>query len=457
LKYSKFLPIIFFFITFSIFFVVGGYWTQHQRPAGDEPHYLIIAQSLIADRDFDLKNNYDNRDYSRWGYPTEVLDRHISPNNQGGHQYSVHNIGWPVLFAPALKLGGRFGVVLFAEILAALLAVNIFLFVYKFTKNLSVSLITSIPTIFALPIIIYAFQSFNEIAAALLIFYSFRKIYEKTDLKIELLLVILAISFLFWLHTKYLSASFMLLILFLITYRKEKIFFYFAIGIYLLSLSGMLALFKIWYGGYLPNAQYPSQFGISLSNLPQGGLGLLLDQAFGLLVYSPIYIISLAGLVLLWKKDRRLALMIIFVFLAVFLLAASAAQYLGFSPVGRFFTPVIALLILPIANAYDRGKTFTKVFFWLACLWGLLSSYFLIRYPDLAYNISSGKFLNGLSSKLIDFTKFFPKMINLENYPTLTHRNIILVLAWIGIILLINILVFRDSLSRNARHKSCYQ
>ena len=453
MKYSKFLPVILFLITFSIFFVVGHYWTQHQRPAGDEPHYLIIAQSLIADRDFDLKNNYDNRDYSQWGYPTEVLDRHISPNNQGGHQYSVHNIGWSMLLAPALKWDGRFGVVLLTEILTALLAANIFLFVYKFTKNLSVSLITYIPTIFALPILIYAFQSFNEMAAALLIFYSFRKIYEKTDLEVEMVLVILAISFLFWLHTKYLSVSLMLLILFLIIYRKEKTYFYFAIGVYLLSLSGMLTLFKIWYGGYLPNAQYPSQFGISLSNLPQGGLGLFLDQAFGLLVYSPIYIISLAGLVLLWKKDRRLALMIIFVFLAVFLLAASAAQYLGFSPVGRFFVPVIDLLILPIAIAYEKGKTFTKVFFWFSLSWGLLSSYFLIRYPDLAYNISSGKFLNALSSKLIDFTKFFPKMINLENYPTLSHRDIVLILGWIGIILLINILVLRDFLSRNARHK----
>jgi hypothetical protein len=32
---------------------------QHLPPAGDEPHYLLVADSVASDRDLNLQNNYE--------------------------------------------------------------------------------------------------------------------------------------------------------------------------------------------------------------------------------------------------------------------------------------------------------------------------------------------------------------------------------------------------------------
>ena len=41
---------------------LGFFLLDHPRPLdGDEPHYLVYADSLMRDRDADLRNNYDPR------------------------------------------------------------------------------------------------------------------------------------------------------------------------------------------------------------------------------------------------------------------------------------------------------------------------------------------------------------------------------------------------------------
>jgi len=44
--------------------------------ASDEPHYLIIMQSLTQDHDLDLTNNYASEAYREF-YPDELRERHV--------------------------------------------------------------------------------------------------------------------------------------------------------------------------------------------------------------------------------------------------------------------------------------------------------------------------------------------------------------------------------------------
>src|SRR3954471_17071442 len=84
--------------------------------AGDEPHYLLIAKSLVEDQSPDLRDEYATRAY-RELYPYD-LDPHGSLTR--GRADEPHGIGFPLLIAPAYVLGGPKGVEVFLAAIAAL-------------------------------------------------------------------------------------------------------------------------------------------------------------------------------------------------------------------------------------------------------------------------------------------------------------------------------------------------
>ena len=71
-------------------------------PSGDEPHYLIITQSLLKDGDLRIQNNHDRGDYFDYhdnGLPPDFLQR-----GTDGQIYSVHAPGISVLLLPAFAI-----------------------------------------------------------------------------------------------------------------------------------------------------------------------------------------------------------------------------------------------------------------------------------------------------------------------------------------------------------------
>src|SRR5258708_6148961 len=65
---------------------------------GDEPHYLLVGESLIDDFDLNMVNQYPDR--HRF-IPQLELGGHSIPDRFGG-QYPVHALGLSVLLVPAL-------------------------------------------------------------------------------------------------------------------------------------------------------------------------------------------------------------------------------------------------------------------------------------------------------------------------------------------------------------------
>ena len=86
-------------------------------PSGDEPHYLVMAQSLWRDGDLKIENNHTRGDYS--DYYARELEPHFLTRGQDGEIYSVHPVGMPVLITPVLALGGYTLVVAFFIAMAA--------------------------------------------------------------------------------------------------------------------------------------------------------------------------------------------------------------------------------------------------------------------------------------------------------------------------------------------------
>ena len=70
--------------------------------AGNEPHHLLAAESIVSDRDVDLADEYAERSYASW-YPRELqTDGQIV----GGRLVEPHGVGFALLIAPAYAIGG---------------------------------------------------------------------------------------------------------------------------------------------------------------------------------------------------------------------------------------------------------------------------------------------------------------------------------------------------------------
>ena len=72
--------------------------------ASDEPHYLIIVQSLLTGHDLDLKDDYDSGAYQSF-YPDVLPDRHII--EVGTAEFPIRDVGLPFLAALPFAVAGR--------------------------------------------------------------------------------------------------------------------------------------------------------------------------------------------------------------------------------------------------------------------------------------------------------------------------------------------------------------
>ena len=84
--------------------------------AGDEPHHLLAAESIVSDGDVDLRDEYALRDYRDFHSGELKPDGNLT----NGRLNEPHAFGFPLLIAPAYALGGPYGVELFLAAIAAL-------------------------------------------------------------------------------------------------------------------------------------------------------------------------------------------------------------------------------------------------------------------------------------------------------------------------------------------------
>ncbi|MGH2522870.1 MAG: hypothetical protein ACRDH2_10245, partial [Anaerolineales bacterium] len=95
------LPI--FLLTFAVYAALVPWVVRVWARTGDEPHYLLAAHSLAYDGDFDLGNNYAERDYLSF-YGDANLNPHTRPGLDG-QAVLTHNLGLSLLITPGYRFG----------------------------------------------------------------------------------------------------------------------------------------------------------------------------------------------------------------------------------------------------------------------------------------------------------------------------------------------------------------
>ena len=337
-------------------------------PSGDEPHYLVISQSLWRDGDLKIQNNHRRGDYRE--YYEADLEPHYLTRGTDLEIYSIHPIGISVLLAPVYAAGGYAGVVAALIAMAAIGAGIAWRWALATLNGPGAATFAWAAIALTAPFLLNSFTVYPEIPAALAVIFAFVWTLPNEQQRPGFgrwLAAGLAIASLPWLSTKYapMSAVLLLIVLLRLSKREPASLLrnskaWAMVAIYALSLAGWFAFFYWIWGRPLPMAPYGSMTQTSPLNLRAGGPGLLFDQEYGLLALAPVYVLAATGLVHMWRGGgplRRQAIEIVAVFAALLAtVGAFGIWWGGAAAPGRPVVSGLLLLMLPIASAFRSAQ-----------------------------------------------------------------------------------------------------
>jgi hypothetical protein len=334
---------------FAAHLAVGAHSAVQVGPQGDEPHYLVVADSLLRDHDLRLERDFEERRYL--AFFDRPMEPHYRVRGKGGAIYSLHAVGLSVLILPAWALAGYPGVVAFMALLTALLCNEVRLLLRRVLSDpVRADLLAAL---FALcpPLLPFGGLVFTEVPAALAVAFALRLGLEGRGGVGRGVALGLALGVLPWLNARYSILS-VLLGLYLIAGRPGPRVWLPGSLVAAASALGIALYHSMLYGFFDPRRVYGRRPEFDPETLFEGAPGLLLDQEFGLLVYAPIFALTLPGLWSLRRTRPRLAWGAAAALAAMFLVAGSWHMWRGgFNPPARFLVPLWAPLVLGAAWA----------------------------------------------------------------------------------------------------------
>jgi hypothetical protein len=363
-------------------------WRVQARvgPHGDEPHYLMVAESILRDRDLELERDYAEQRYRAFTH--ETLTPHYRVRGREGAIYSVHAIGLSILILPAYALGGYVAVSLFMALLAALLVHEL----RELLRDASASdaVAEGVAWLLALspPLVQYVGLVFTEIPAALVIARTLRLARRPegwtpwTTASWAVPLVLLP-----WFNARYAPVTAILLAYALLARPARRM------GAMVVAAAGAsavaLALYHFaLYGFFDPRLVWGRRPEFALATLTEGLPGLALDQEFGLLPYAPVLALCAAGLVRLARDRTRQAWTVLA--LAAVVVGTAGAWHMwrgGFNPPARFLVPLLPAFALALAAALRNGTGSATA---LLAGWSLWAGALSVADPALVHRDRDG-------------------------------------------------------------------
>ena len=254
-------------------------------PSGDEPHYLLIATSVLRDGDFDLTNDYTEERHLTF-YPGPLTPRHVVLS-ASGHQYSFHGHGVAILTLPGLALGSVDGVRLTFLLISALGVAALSTAARTASASRSAPAVGVAALVCATPFIAQSSAIYPDGPGAAVV-----SLALLTTVRLErgippsaswLATTGAALALLPWLHLRFslLSAAFALAVLWLL--RKASDFGSNA----LVFLAAPVISATLWFASTWvmfetldPTAPFRQMASGSLAAAPAGMLGLLVDHEY---------------------------------------------------------------------------------------------------------------------------------------------------------------------------------
>jgi hypothetical protein len=320
-------------------------------PGGDEPHYLVITQSVLRDGDVRIENNHARRDYREY-YAGTLAPHHIVPAREDGAIYSIHPIGAPLAVAPGFAVAGYRGASMTVVLAAALAGLLLWRWARRVTGSDGAATFGWAAVATSAPFLLHSFAIYPETFGALAVMAVLAPAVPEGPALRGALWRGLVVGLLPWLSTKFSPMSLVLLVLVAWRFRHTRDRLAVVVP-YACAILGWFAWFYVHWGSPSPTAPYASATQMAAWHLFAGVPGLLFDQEYGVAAVAPLLALTPLGWLALWRQGpsgRRLVLETALPGVALALTIGAYGMWWGGSaPPGRGLVSVLPLAGVPLA------------------------------------------------------------------------------------------------------------
>lgn len=335
----------------GVYVSVGVYYTSRVAPTGDEPEYLLMAQSLWRDSDLVVADNWEREEWREYtagmGLPGGPLGRDDRPR-------PARPPGLPLFLAPVYALGGRSGVTVFLALVAALATLPTLALARLLAGGSGGDGVVALAAL-GPPLLYYSFHAYPESLSALAVATALWLLLSKTG-PVPAGLAALAASLLPWLHTRMAPTAAALGLVALIRLRGRSLAVFLAVAAAM--AAGFIGYHWVVFGDPSPLVIYGGKLPRHVREATPlaAAFGLWLDRSFGLLACAPVFLLALAGLPALLRRGRAA---IPWLLVAAGILAPLVPWRLwfgGYCPPARFLVPLLPVLVALTALRLGEGS-----------------------------------------------------------------------------------------------------
>lgn len=437
------------------FLALLPYHTAVLPTAADEPHYLVIVQSVLDDHDLDLKNQYDNETYRPF-YNATLPDRHVI--HVGPFEYPIRDLGLPIVATVPFALGGRSGVLALLCLVGAVLVAQLYLACRDLGIAHRPAMLAVAGAALTHPVLTYTTLVYPELLAALAFITAARLLRDgRATTDRAFAAASACVGALPWLSTRawLIAVGVGLVVAYCalrpavrltVGERAARI----AAGAGPFAVLVLLAAYVDYrmFGWFMPSAGYylVSDQQQVLTFAPQlGALGLLFDRVFGLIPHAPLFLISAIGVALLLRRARTAeTAALAFGWLAYFVFIASIAYWWADgSPPSRYLLAAIPFLVVLLAAGIEqlerlpRAATATSALAWSLGVFSMFVAFAYSVVPSLGYELASNIRGTGSEGSLFPFIgrvlrpdpgSLFPSMVDART------SDLAIAVAWLAVV-----------------------